>query len=206
MKVPLTQLPCDCQGPAIRSVVTKRRGMILIYTLLVIAGLVAGVFAFSEWMTLEYRATRAATDQVRCLEMAQGCVDLALAQLSSPSQNNSTDTNTLQSTWTDAAGETYVTEFRGGAVGTPWGRIPHPINEGAKLNLNSLDLSLDAELRSRQRLMMIPGIDAEVADSILDWLDEDEEPRPFGAETSWYGSLGRRSRSGPDHCRNFMNC
>lgn len=45
----------------------SRSGAILIYTLLVIAALIAGVYTFSEWMTLEYRAIRAATDQIRTL-------------------------------------------------------------------------------------------------------------------------------------------
>ncbi len=57
----------------------------------------------------------------------------------------------------------------------PWAALRQPLNEGAKLNINSLDLSPDAQLQSRQRLLMIPGMDTEVADSILDWLDDDDE-------------------------------
>ncbi len=35
-------------------------------------------------------------------------------------------------------------------------------------------------------LMALPGMTEDVADAILDWLDEDEEPRPLGAEFSDY--------------------
>ena len=156
--------------------------MILIYTLLVIGGLIAAVFAFSEWMTLEYRATRANTDQIRSTLIAEGAVDWALVQLKhSPSLSS-------PRSWPDASGETLITDFIGGAPGTPWHSLHQPLNEGAKLNINSLDLSADSQLQSRQRLLMIPGMDTEAADSILDWLDDDDDPRQFGAESSWYVS------------------
>ena len=38
-------------------------------------------------------------------------------------------------------------------------------------------------------LMQLPGMTEHVADSILDWLDEDEEPREFGAELEFYERL-----------------
>jgi type II secretory pathway pseudopilin PulG len=36
----------------------------------------------------------------------------------------------------------------------------------------------------RNQLMKLPGMTEEIADAILDWLDEDDEPRPYGAEFS----------------------
>ncbi len=39
-------------------------------------------------------------------------------------------------------------------------------------------------------LMALPGMTQDVADAILDWLDEDDEPREFGAEfDDYYGTL-----------------
>ena len=38
-------------------------------------------------------------------------------------------------------------------------------------------------------LMALPGMTAEAADSILDWLDEDDDPRPYGAELDYYATL-----------------
>lgn len=38
-------------------------------------------------------------------------------------------------------------------------------------------------------LMALPGMTEEVADAILDWLDEDDEPRPLGAEYDYYETL-----------------
>ncbi|NOY42252.1 MAG: general secretion pathway protein GspK [Planctomycetes bacterium] len=63
-------------------------------------------------------------------------------------------------------------------------------NESAKLNLNVLIEDDDPEDdTARKRLLAIPGIDSKIADAILDWLDEDDEDREFGAEQSYYQDL-----------------
>ncbi|MEQ8837101.1 MAG: type II secretion system protein GspK [Lacipirellulaceae bacterium] len=41
----------------------------------------------------------------------------------------------------------------------------------------------------RQRLLAIPGMDVELADALLDWLDTDDIPREFGAEVDYYQQL-----------------
>lgn len=38
-------------------------------------------------------------------------------------------------------------------------------------------------------LLGLPNMTEEIADSILDWLDEDDEPRPYGAEIEYYSGL-----------------
>ena len=38
-------------------------------------------------------------------------------------------------------------------------------------------------------LMFLPGMTEEAADSILDWIDEDDEARPNGAEVDYYSTL-----------------
>ena len=68
-------------------------------------------------------------------------------------------------------------------------------NESAKLNLNALLVSSatssDQQQAAdpRERLLVIPGMNEEVADAILDWIDEDDSPRSYGAESSHYQSL-----------------
>ena len=63
-------------------------------------------------------------------------------------------------------------------------------NESAKLNLNTLAEDDDLETNSsRERLLLIPSMTQEIADSILDWLDEDNTPREFGAEETYYQAL-----------------
>jgi len=63
-------------------------------------------------------------------------------------------------------------------------------NESSKINLNALveleaGLKLDPEV-TRGFLMEIPQMSESVADSILDWIDEDQERRPDGAEAESY--------------------
>ena len=42
---------------------------------------------------------------------------------------------------------------------------------------------------ARDILMGLPGMNEQIADSILDWMDEDDDPREFGAEADVYSSL-----------------
>ena len=38
-------------------------------------------------------------------------------------------------------------------------------------------------------LMNLPGMTQDIADSILDWIDTDDQPREYGAETEYYSTL-----------------
>ena len=41
----------------------------------------------------------------------------------------------------------------------------------------------------RDLLMALPGMTYEIADAMLDWIDEDDEIREYGAEVDYYSSL-----------------
>ena len=81
-------------------------------------------------------------------------------------------------------------------------------NESARLNINTLivleensaalvpviatsesDEDIDSENIAVSLLMGLPGMTTDVAEAILDWIDEDDEPRPFGAELEYYTTL-----------------
>ena len=70
-------------------------------------------------------------------------------------------------------------------------------DESEKLNLNSLPLHKRQRILARKRLLRIEKMTPQIADAILDWLDEDDEPREFGAEQPYYHSLNP-----PINCRN----
>ncbi|MDR1480706.1 MAG: general secretion pathway protein GspK [Planctomycetaceae bacterium] len=63
-------------------------------------------------------------------------------------------------------------------------------DESCKLNLRWL-VQIDAANPGlgRKILLQLPGITEEIADSILDWCDEDSEPREYGAEDEYYMTL-----------------
>ncbi|GIW92307.1 MAG: general secretion pathway protein GspK [Pirellulaceae bacterium] len=63
-------------------------------------------------------------------------------------------------------------------------------DESTRLNLNFLPLADRlVENGGRTLLMALPGMTEDIADAILDWLDEDDEPREFGAESDYYSRL-----------------
>ncbi|MCA9074547.1 MAG: general secretion pathway protein GspK [Planctomycetaceae bacterium] len=60
------------------------------------------------------------------------------------------------------------------------------IDESARLNPNALiGFGLDEEL-TREMLMYLPDMTEEIADAILDWVDADDDPRTYGAESDVY--------------------
>ena len=63
-------------------------------------------------------------------------------------------------------------------------------DESTRLNLNILVLA-DQMIPNagRQLLMSLPEMSEDIADAILDWMDEDEDTRDFGAESGYYTSL-----------------
>ncbi|MBN1855006.1 MAG: general secretion pathway protein GspK [Pirellulales bacterium] len=73
-------------------------------------------------------------------------------------------------------------------------------DESTRLNLNTL-LIAEAQLpgSGRELLMTLPGMTESIADAILDWLDEDDTPREFGAEREHYSALspGYAPTNGP---------
>ncbi|MDC0574320.1 general secretion pathway protein GspK [Pirellulaceae bacterium] len=63
-------------------------------------------------------------------------------------------------------------------------------NESARLNLNTLITADDyAENGGRTLLMALPGMTEYEADAIMDWIDEDDDTREYGAEYDYYQGL-----------------
>ena len=66
-------------------------------------------------------------------------------------------------------------------------------NSDGLMAVSSLGASGEDELMTDNlavaMLMALPGMSEDTADAILDWIDEDDEPRPFGAESEYYSGL-----------------
>jgi hypothetical protein len=63
-------------------------------------------------------------------------------------------------------------------------------DESCKVNLRwILQMEIQQPGYGRSMLMRFPGMTEEIADSILDWMDEDSEPREYGAEDDYYAGL-----------------
>lgn len=61
----------------------------------------------------------------------------------------------------------------------------------AAISLLSTDESIDEvpESIATALLLALPGMTPDISDAILDWLDEDDEPRAYGAEVDYYAGL-----------------
>lgn len=73
-------------------------------------------------------------------------------------------------------------------------------DHSTRINLRTI-LKLDqaGEGNAKRALMALPGMTDSIAESILDWIDEDGTPRQQGAETDYYSALtpGYAPRNGP---------
>ncbi|NQT40000.1 MAG: general secretion pathway protein GspK [Planctomycetes bacterium] len=72
-------------------------------------------------------------------------------------------------------------------------------DESTRLNLNVL-VVLDEKIGgARDLLMGLPNMDEYTADAILDWIDDDDEEREYGAESNYYLSLdpAYQAKNGP---------
>lgn len=184
-----------------RSQRPDREGMILILVLIVIALMSLAGYTFTEMMLAEEEAAILHGRQIQAQALADSGAEAArlfLAQTPTAQQD---------------AGGSYDNPnlFRGVLVaddaipanrgrfsilaplyqeGSPPGLRFGLEDESGRLNLNML-LEADKTIpgSGRTLLMGLPGMTEEIADSILDYMDEDDELREFGAESGEYTSL-----------------
>lgn len=192
--------------------VGPRRAMVLIIVLVVIAALSLAALTFALLMVGEREVAQLTGRQVQALALAESGIEAArLYLIEYP------DVQFAEGAWYGDA-----ERFQGVLVvddELAWGRgrfaLVSPSEaidatgvrfglecESSKLNLNTLLTGGDDDAKARDRLLAIPGMTDELADCILDWLDEDDEPREFGAESDYYTTLDPpyRPTNGPIRC------
>jgi general secretion pathway protein K len=89
-------------------------------------------------------------------------------------------------------------------LGEPWSYPPTPIADGSiegriedaqgRLNLNNAaqdGKAGDVERARLGQLFAVKGVDPRMLDALADWIDEDGNARPNGAEDAWYGAQAR---------------
>lgn len=166
---------------------TRRRdnekGIALLVTLLILVLIVALVHEVFRIGAQSAQTGAYGRDSIRCILLAEGGTGAARIALRADARDNQYDT--LDEVWSRAAlpitlgdGEVQVTIE----------------DEERKIDLNRLMLPNgnapdERRLAVFQRLLDTLGIDRAVADSVLDWLDTDENPRVSGAESSYYLGL-----------------
>ncbi len=185
----------------------QNQGSILLAVLVVVALLSLGAYTFTEVMVAEAEGTAAFTRGVQARLLAESGVERVCAVLAAGKtaelnlyENAELFQHQLVLDQETEQGKGYFSVV---APDAATGNIRFGlVNESAKLNLNAL-LSVESSdpNEARERLLHLPNMTEELADCILDWLDEDDSPRDYGAESEYYLSLSPsyQPRNGPLH-------
>jgi type II secretory pathway component PulK len=175
--------------PAPRS---SRRGFatLAVFGVIIVAAVVLGMLqatAFSQ-----AAAGREALGRVRAQWAARAGVEATLARLEYDTLNpDPNDSFKVMDDMVDVAeGQLDGATYR---IATTIGKKEYlgPADAHSKININ--------RMTREQLLLLEPFMTEDVADSILDWIDTDDEPNPMGAETPYYLSLPNSyvARNGP---------
>src|SRR5712691_9307179 len=198
-----------------QSAQTPRKGIVLLAVLSVVVVLTAAAYAFSDLMLEEYRVADSYNRSSQAQALANSGLNYAAAVLSSPDAF----TNTLNSNPYDNRqafqGQVVKQDDRPRFQGRfsviaplgpddPAGSQPYRfgvIDESGKINLNAL-FKLDSSGKIAHDVLMqmnLPGLTEDIVNSILDWMDPDDDPRADGAENSYYQTLPNpyRAKNGP---------
>ena len=175
---------------------TRRRenekGIALLVTLLILVLVVALVHEIFRIGAQSAQSGAYGRDSIRCILLAEGGTGAARIVLRIDARDNQYDT--LDEIWSRAAlpitlgdGEVRVTLE----------------DEERKIDLNRLMLPNgnapdERRLAVFHRLLDTLGIERTVADAVVDWLDNDENPRVGGAESSYYNGLPNPYRAKND--------
>ncbi len=189
----------------------KRRGVVLIAVLIVVASLSLAGYHYSDMMTSESKASEYAHRSVQARAFAESGIHYAAAMLSDPDSYantlggnpwNNPDKFKNQVVQGDPKLKGYF------SIIAPDPNDPASVaygvtDESGKINLNAL-MKLDAaDFRNgdlvHDVLMKLPRMTPDIADAIVDWLDADNDPRPNGAENEYYQQLNPpyRCKNGP---------
>ncbi len=181
----------------------SRHGMILLVVLVVIALCSLAALTFSSLMTAEREAVNAAVRKVQARALADSGLEMARMFVGLTPDEQIGAGGTYDNPSPDyfrgvLVSDSPIAHNRGRfAIVAP--RVEDGIYQGirfgledesTKLNLNIL-AALDQKVPGvgRQILLGLPGMTDDVADAILDWIDQDDEPREFGAELDSYQML-----------------
>ena len=165
---------------------TRRRdnekGIALLVTLMILVLVVALVHEVFRIGTQSAQTGAYGRDSIRCVLLAEGGTGAARLVLRLDARDNQYDT--LDEFWA-----------QGIPVSLGDGEVRVAIeDEERKIDLNRLMLPNgnapdERRLAVFQRLLDTLGIDRAVADAVVDWLDNDENARVGGAESSYYLGL-----------------
>ena len=177
----------------------NRKGSVLLAVLVIVAMLALGAYTFSNTMVVEAEATSMYGRRVQTRMFADSGVEMVKAILSEEKVFGTTNyyhdpdrlAAVIMRDSEQIRGRGYFSvvspiESDETSTGIRFGFR----DESAKINLNSLvKLEFDDEDARREVLMYLPNMTMEIADAILDYIDDDFTPRANGVESDYYLAL-----------------
>lgn len=181
------------------------RGIVLVVVLVVIVVLALSAYAFSELMITQREATEYAGRQAQARMLVDSGVD-ALRLFLMKDRPTQTELGghfdnpmyfqaqlVLDDPEPGLRGRFTVLAPLLDEQGYAAGGLRYGLeNESARVNVNALvwlEKQPTMEGAGRDLLMALPNMTEDIADAIMDYVDEDAEPREFGAEDEYYLSL-----------------
>lgn len=189
------------------SKIDSHRGAVILIVLLAIVLLSFSAYVFAELMLVESVVSSTFAQETQARSAAESGVEYVAAILNDRRSSGHVDLynnpelfqnvpiSGVLNSHQPPGQPTFcvVAPFQGNSPQLRFGLV----DESKRFNLNCLPLHKRQSILARKRLLSIDKMTPQIADAILDWLDEDDEPREFGAEQSYYQSLNP-----PVNCRN----
>ena len=207
-----TRLYCSIHSSA-RPHAARRPGYVLIAVLIVVVVLSLAAYRYSDMMMAEYRASDRITKNVEAKTLADSGIQYAVALLSDEAAltgtlaNNPYDNEGVfkdHKLVEDAKGRFSVVSIDYSAD-TGTGSLPYKYgvsDESGRINVNAL-VRLDASAGgiAYRTLMGLEtlGMTEAIAYAIIDWIDDDDNDSPGGAESSYYSQRTPKYR-----CKNTL--
>ena len=174
----------------------RRPGTALVMVLVVVAALSWAAYQFADNMTTHAIYLRTDHSHAQQRLLARSAAESLIVELTTTSKPGRQSHRVRESKFPTASSNRSLSNnpdsFAAYSYRTsnePWNVEPGLADESAKLNLNALPLAKHQQSVARAALMQLPGMNVATADCILDWLDEDDDVRPLGAESNYYTSL-----------------
>lgn len=181
---------------------SRRSGIVLIIVLVVVAVLALGAYTYCELMVSQRSASRMTGQQLQAQALVDSGVDVVRLFLDQPAETRN-EAGGVYDNPQQFQGITILPDDDPNRVGNFSVVAPALdendqlagvrfglADESARLNLLML-LVADKQVENggRNLLMGLPGMTEEIADAIMDWIDEDDDPREYGAEREYYTAL-----------------
>lgn len=152
------------------NVARDKQGLVLVAVLWMVVVMMAIVAVVGQTSRLNMKMATAATDALRCKWACRAGIENAVALLNEDLR----DSDCLMDLWSDNDEDFNNVQLERCMYSV---RV---LDEAGKLNVNTA---------TKEQLMALPYMEDQIADAILDWRDQDDNPRAEGAEMGYYENV-----------------